>query len=86
MNSFSNSLQFQKSDINEIEDQIESLSEFFSIINDLICDEYSVYQMNLTYFENSSDISLKIENYFCLLLKQKIEHCLNYGKSWIFNQ
>ena len=39
--------------------------------------------MNLTYFENSSDISLKIENYFCLLLKQKIEHCLNYSEKQI---
>ena len=83
MNSFSNSLQFQKADINEIEEQIESLTEFFSIINDLICDEYSVYQMNLTYFENNSDISLKVENYFCLFLKQKIEHCLIHSEKQI---
>lgn len=88
MNSFNNSLQFQKTDQiedskNEIEDEVGSLSEIFSMINDLLCDEYSVYQMNLTYFENNNEISLKNENSFCLTLGQKIENCLLHSEKQI---
>ena len=54
--------------------QNEDLIDILSMLNDTLCDEYSVYRINLSNFDNTNDIISKIENDYCEIIRSKLEN------------